>query len=102
MAVPSTQTLSQQCEDLRIGIIDTELDLAMTFMRVAETASDLQTPIFMHAPRLLRQARIALDAAARFTHDVATPFQFLRLTQKHAHVERALVAAEIKAVAQVS
>ena len=94
MGFPDGKTLRDQSESVRIGFIDTELEIAVVFVRLAETAARLERCRFMDSARLMSQARAALTVAAAFVDRVLTPGELVRLRQKHANAARALEAAE--------
>jgi hypothetical protein len=91
---PDGKALREQTESVRIGFIDTELEIAVVFVRLAETAARLERRRFIDPARLMAQARAALTVAAGFVDRVLTPCELARLRQKHANAERAFEAAE--------
>jgi hypothetical protein len=73
--------LRTETDRQRIALIETDIDVAATFLRLALTELDIRN--LTRVDQLLAMARIAYAATAKFLTDVADPDEWQRLHNDH-------------------
>ena len=75
------ERLRSETNRQRIAFVETDIDLAITFLRLALTELDLRN--LVRVDQLLAKARIAYAATAKLLADVADPDERQRLYNEH-------------------
>src|SRR5258708_31107403 len=85
-----SKLLRSETDRRRIAFIETDIDVGMTFLRLAVTELDMRN--LARVDQLLAKARIAYAATAKFLADVADPGE-----GQHLHDEHPALADPIRA-----
>lgn len=92
MAFSTSQNYAET-HRLRIEMIDTDLDVAMTFIEIAERNVNAYC---LHARELLSKARLAYEATGRFLTEVEDLASYRRLVRRHRTLRKSIRNVERK------
>jgi hypothetical protein len=71
-----------------IAFLDSDIDLAHTFLETARIDADTDP---LHSQRAIDKARAALEAVSRFQHRIADPHERARINERASALHQALL-----------